>query len=341
MTQTGTKKILDITKNSPAVENLIQTLERRIVGQPEACKAIADVIIQYQAGMCNPFRPAGTLLFMGMTGTGKTATVEAACEALFGNPRACVKIDCVEFQHSHEIAKLVGSPAGYLGHRETPALLNQKRLTEFHTEKLKLGIVLFDEIEKASDEMWQMLLGVMDKATLTLGDTSVVNFSQSIIVFTSNLGARQLSNLIQNKSLGYKPNQPAVLEKTKINEVSIQAARKHFTPEFLNRIDHTVVFNTLTKSDIGKILSLELASVQLTFLKAANVELELEPGVRQALFEEGYSKEYGARNVKRVLEKRLSIPLARLISSVQVNVGDVVVVSEVGKEEFEFSLEEN
>ena len=156
----------------------------------------------FLAGLNPPGRPIGNLLFLGPTGSGKTRVVEAMAESLFGDSRAVIKIDCAEFQHSHEIAKLIGSPPGYLGHRETHPLLTQEALNQWHTEKIKLSLLLFDEIEKASDALWQLLLGILDKATLTLGDNRRVDLSSCIIVMTSNLGATEMNELI-NGSMGF------------------------------------------------------------------------------------------------------------------------------------------
>jgi ATP-dependent Clp protease ATP-binding subunit ClpA len=339
MSTAGTKRVLDLNQRSPEVETLVQTLNKRIVGQPEAVNVLADIVETYQSGLCDPNRPAGAALFMGVTGSGKTATVEAACEALFGSPRACVKIDAAEFQFSHEVAKLVGSPAGYLGHRETPALLNQKRLQAFHTEKLKLGIVLIDEIEKASDALWQLLLGILDKATLTLGDTSVVNFSQSIIVMTSNLGAKDMSRLMLGQGLGYNAEKVVTVDKGKITDIAKQAAVKHFTPEFLNRVDYTVVFNPLTENDIRQVMRIELGLVQKTMWDVGKFVYQLTDLAKEKILEEGFSKEYGARNLKRVIERRVRLPLARLLASKQISQGDCIVVNEIGDEQFEFSVQ--
>jgi ATP-dependent Clp protease ATP-binding subunit ClpA len=336
---TAPKLILDLEKRSPEVAVLVETLNRRIVGQPEAVKVLANIVETYQSGLCDPNRPAGTALFLGVTGSGKTASVEAACEALFGNPRACIKIDAAEYQFSHEVAKLVGSPAGYLGHRETPALLNQKRLQAFHTDKLKLGIVLVDEIEKASDSLWQLLLGVLDRATLTLGDTSVVNFSQSVIVMTSNLGAKEMSKLMLGKGLGYHAESIAPVDKTKIEDIARGAAVKHFTPEFMNRIDYTVVFNPLTEADVRQIMGIELGLVQKAMWAVGQFLYQVTGVAKEKLMEEGFSKEYGAREMKRSIERRIRMPLARLLASGQIAPGDAVVIDEIGEVQFEFSIQ--
>src|SRR5579872_6109540 len=190
------KMILDPTKLGMEAETLEQKLRSRIIGQDAAIREIVDVYQTCVAGMSTPGRPVGNFLFLGPTGSGKTRTVEAVAESLVGDARAVIKVDCAEFQHGHEIAKLIGSPPGYLGHRETHAMLSQEVLNQYHTDTIKLSFVLFDEIEKASDALWNLLLGVLDKATLTLGDNRKVDFSRALIFMTSNLGATEMSALI-------------------------------------------------------------------------------------------------------------------------------------------------
>src|SRR5437879_3109560 len=185
---------LDPDQKSPRAQDFEERLAARIGGQDRAVRRMSGLYQIFLAGMSPPNRPIGTMLFLGPTGSGKTRVIEAAAEVLFGDPNAIVKIDCAEFQHSHEIAKLIGSPPGYLGHRETSPMLTQENLDRMHTEELKLSLILFDEIEKASDSLWQLLLGILDKATLTLGDNRRVDFSRCMIVLTSNLGARVLSD---------------------------------------------------------------------------------------------------------------------------------------------------
>src|SRR5713101_7179941 len=196
------KKVLDPTLTGRDAEDLEASLRRKIVGQDEAIEQIVNIYQTHLAGMCSPGRPIGNFLFLGPTGSGKTRLVEATAESLVGDARAVIKIDCAEFQHSHEIAKLIGSPPGYLGHRETHPLLSQEVLNQFHTDRMKVSFVLFDEIEKASDALWNLLLGVLDKATLTLGDNRRVDFSRDLIFMTSNLGASEM-NSIMRPNLGF------------------------------------------------------------------------------------------------------------------------------------------
>jgi len=337
---TKAKRTLDLSKRSPIAEGLYNTFSKRIIGQSEAVGVLADLVERYMAGLCDPTMPVGSALFLGKTGTGKTASVEALCESLFGSPRACTKLDAGEFIHSHEISKLIGSPSGYLGHRETPALLAQKYLDAWQTDTLKLNVLLVDEVEKASDSFWQLLLGVLDKATLTLGTNERVDFSKTLIIFTSNLGAAEMAKLTKGEGLGFLPESSTTLHEKEIKEISIRAAKKHFTPEFLNRISHTVVFNTLTPKDVWTIMAIELGKAQQSIFNASRAFLYLEPEAKQTIYNEGYSVEYGARAMKRTIERRVTIPMSRLLASNQVAEGETVVISKVAEQEdFEYSVE--
>src|SRR6201989_2685011 len=257
---------LDPDQKSPRAQEFEERLSARIVGQERAVRRMSGLYQIFLAGMNPPNRPIGTMLFLGPTGSGKTRVIEAAAEVLFGDSNAVVKIDCAEFQHSHEIAKLIGSPPGYLGHRETSPMLNQENLDRTHTDDVKLTLVLFDEIEKASDALWQLLLGILDKATLTLGDNRRVDFSRTIVIMTSNLGAREMSELISG-GVGFAPAQGATNRvnsgtEDKICRTAVEAARRKFAPEFMNRIDTVVVFQSLSEDHLRQILDLELQAVQ-------------------------------------------------------------------------------
>src|SRR6266496_4176539 len=242
---------LEADQKGTAANEFEAKLSSRIVGQERAVRQTSDLYQVFLAGMNPPNQPVGTMLFLGPTGSGKTRVVEAAAEVLFGDPNAVVKIDCAEFQHSHEIAKLIGSPPGYLGHRETSPMLTQEYLDRMHTKDTRLSLVLFDEIEKASDSLWQLLLGILDKATLTLGDNRRVDFSRTMVVMTSNLGAREMSELISG-GIGFAPAQRSHgltdwgnKIDDKIQRTAVQAAGRNFAPEFMNRIDKVVVFHSL------------------------------------------------------------------------------------------------
>src|SRR6202046_4529570 len=268
--RTNLATVLDPNRRSNDAGEFDTALRRKIVGQNAALEKVVEIYQMFLAGLNPPGRPVGNLLFLGPTGSGKTRVVEAMSETLFGDSRACIKIDCAEFQHSHEIAKLIGSPPGYLGHRETHPLLTQEALNQWYTEKLKLSILLFDEIEKASDSLWQLLLGILDKATLTLGDNRRVDLSQCVIVMTSNLGASEMNEMISGR-MGFAQT-PAQMDSKldqKIDRTAVEAARRKFSPEFMNRIDKTVVFKTLRDEHLAQILEIELGMVQQRVLMAA------------------------------------------------------------------------
>jgi ATP-dependent Clp protease ATP-binding subunit ClpA len=328
--KTGLCTTLDPHRRSSDAKEFDNAIRRKIVGQDQAVEKVVEIYQMFLAGLNPPGRPVGNLLFLGPTGSGKTRVVESMAEALFGDARACIKIDCAEFQHSHEIAKLIGSPPGYLGHRETHPLLTQEALNQWHTEKLKLSILLFDEIEKASDSLWQLLLGILDKATLTLGDNRRVDLSQCIIIMTSNLGAGEMTNLVQG-GLGFAPERievDAALD-DKISRTAVEAARRKFTPEFMNRIDKAVVFKTLRPEHLQQILEIELGMVQQRILMAAGANqfvFTCTPKVKTLLLDEGTDPKYGARHLKRSIEKNLVFPLANLVATGQVKLGDFVRV---------------
>lgn len=330
-------KRLDPAQTGFEAGKLESDLRKRVIGQDEAIQQIINIYQTDLVGMSSPGRPIGTFLFLGPTGSGKTRTVEATAESLLGDPRAVIKIDCAEFQHSHEIAKLIGSPPGYLGHRETHPLLSQEVLNQFHTEDLKLSFVLFDEIEKASDALWNLLLGILDKATLTLGDNRRVDFSRTLIFMTSNLGAAEM-NSIMRPSLGFAAGESERLWASgvadddlndKISRAGIEAARRKFTPEFMNRIDKTVVFRPLGEAELRRILTLELNMVQHRVLSSSNTApfvFSLTDPASEFLLREGTDLKYGARHLKRAIQRNLVHPLSNLIATGQVRGGDLIRV---------------
>ncbi|HWC77050.1 MAG TPA: AAA family ATPase [Blastocatellia bacterium] len=324
-------KVLDPEARGAAAIRFESGIQSRVIGQDRAIRSITSLYQVFQAGMTNPTRPVGTLLFLGPTGSGKTHVVEAAAEVLTGDRNSVVKIDCAEFQHSHEIAKLIGSPPGYLGHRETSPLLTQENLDKYRTEEAPFTLVLFDEIEKASDALWQLLLGILDKGTLTLGDNRKVDFSQTIIVLTSNLGAKEMSELITG-SIGFAPAKGTSLIENeldqKIYRTASEAARRKFSPEFMNRIDKVVVFRSLKDRELRLILDLELAGVQRRIDEGSGERFvfRVSEGAREFLLREGIEYRYGARHLKRAIERYLVTPLANLSATHQARLGDVVFV---------------
>jgi ATP-dependent Clp protease ATP-binding subunit ClpA len=328
-TQWGHTKKLDTGKRSSVSSHFEDALRHKIVGQEEAVQALADLYQVFCAGLHSPAHPIGNLLFLGPTGSGKTRIVEAAAEILFGDSHAMLKVDCAEFQHSHEIAKLIGSPPGYLGHRETHPLITQEALAKSHTEQLKLSFLLFDEIEKASDSLWQLLLGILDKATLTLGDNRRVDLSQTMIFMTSNLGGAEITELMTGGMGFVQPiDKPVHRLDEKVERAAIEAARRKFSPEFINRLDKLVVFHPLKRDELDEVLEIELGQVQKRVLDSTTRPFlfRVTTEGRQFLLEEGTDQRYGARHLKRAIERYLVCPLSRLLATAQVRSGDVLLV---------------
>jgi ATP-dependent Clp protease ATP-binding subunit ClpB len=329
--------LLDPERKSPRAAEFEEKLSALIVGQERAVRRVSGLFQIYLAGMNNRDRPLGTMLFLGPTGSGKTRVVEAAAEVLFGEPHSVLKIDCAEFQHSHEIAKLIGSPPGYLGHRETSPMFTQENLNKAHTDDTKLTFVLFDEIEKGSDSLWQLLLGILDKATLTLGDNRRIDFSRCVIVMTSNLGAREMSDMIGG-GIGFaapshnghsKPDDEKEEIDTKIYRTALESAKRKFSPEFMNRIDKVVVFRTLQEHHLRRILDIELTAIQDLITTSAGTKFifECNDAAKEFLLQEGLELKYGARHLKRAIERFLVTALSNLVATRQIETGDFITVN--------------
>lgn len=324
---------LDPAALGPASAQLEAYLRANVIGQHEAIRQIVVAWVMHSSGLHPAGRPVANLLFTGPTGVGKTLVVEVLAEALFGSRDAVLKIDCAEFQHSHEIARLVGAPPGYLGHRETPPLLTQEALDRHHTERLRLSLVLFDEIEKASDALWRLLLGVLDKATLTLGDARRVDFSRAMIFLTSNLGGGTIESMLQQR-LGFAP-----ADTVGVKGAGLQAVRRHFSPEFRNRLDAIVVFQPLDRAGLRQVLEIELdrtnRHIAARFSGAKSVQLTEEAKARLA--ESGYEPQFGARHLKRAIEQHIVQPVARLMDSGQVTGGGAIRVDwDAASESFQY-----
>jgi ATP-dependent Clp protease ATP-binding subunit ClpB len=333
MTMEPQRITLDPQRRSADVQEFESRLRSKIIGQGEAVSQVVGIYQTFLAGMATPGRPIANLLLLGPTGSGKTRIVEAAAEILFGGPSAFIKIDCAEFQHSHEIAKLIGSPPGYIGHRETKPAISQEALSQFYTDKLKMSFLLFDEIEKASDALWQLLLGILDKGVLNLGDNTKVDLSHTVVFMTSNLGASEMSRLVSG-GIGFTPVLPATgVEQglaQKISRVAVDAARRRFSPEFMNRIDKVIVFRSLPREHLQEILDLELNEVYARILSSQGEKtfaLHYTPEAKEFLLKEGTDLKYGARHLKRAIERHLVFPLSSLMSTGQIEPGDLITVS--------------
>ena len=320
--------VLDSTLRSSEAVEFEEALRAKIVRQEIAVRTMVNLYQMFFAGLNSPRRPIGSLLFLGPTGSGKTRLVEAAAEILFGDPRAIIKVDCGEFQHSHEISKLVGSPPGYLGHRETHPLITQEALAASHTDKLKLSFLLFDQIEKANDALWQLLLGMLDTATLTLGDNRRVDLSQTVIFMTSNLGGGEIRELMHGR-MGSRPDDKPISNLNEKEEhTAVEAARMKFSPEFMNRLDKIVVFHPLNHEQLAEVLEIELGQLQRRILETHNGRFlfRITDAGRDFLLSEGTDQRYGARHLKRAIERHVVFPLANLFAAGQVKAGDMLCI---------------
>jgi len=308
--------------------DLLEEFMTRVVGQPQALAQIVPYVQMHQAGLSPEGRPAGVFLLLGPTGTGKTRTVEALADVLHGREKHMLKVDCGEFQMEHEVAKLIGAPPGYLGHRETPPMLTQQKLGAVASESSDLALVLFDEIEKAAPSMTRLLMGVLDKAVLRLGDNSTVNFERTLIFLTSNLGAREMRDHIR-PGFGFQAAVSSTGSTHKLHQIGMGAVRRHFAPEFVNRIDSIVTYLPLSEEALADIVDLQIAALELHIenrLGERAFELDVTVAARQFLLEKGTSSEYGARELKRTILRELTQPLAAMVAKGEVAAEAIVRV---------------
>jgi ATP-dependent Clp protease ATP-binding subunit ClpA len=284
----------------------------------------------YEAGLSPEGRPPGVFLLLGPTGTGKTRTVEVLAEALHGSPRNLLRIDCGEYQMEHEVAKLIGAPPGYLGHRETHPVLTQARLAAIASAQSSLSILLFDEIEKAAPSLTRLLLGVLDKAQLRLGDNNVVNFERTMIFLTSNVGARQMQDALR-PGLGFRDPeaQSETLESSRLEGIAARAARRNFAPEFINRVDAVITYQPLDATTLQAILDLQLSEFEQHVknrLGARAFRVNVTRRARLFLLRNSTSPEYGARDLRRAVHRYVAQPVASLVVQKAVRPGGSVRV---------------
>src|ERR1700722_19685672 len=306
-------------------EDLSRLLSQKVIGQPNATRIIVPYIQMFQAGLSPEGRPVGIFLLLGPTGTGKTKTVEALAEVLHGSAKNVLKVDCGEFQMEHEVAKLIGAPPGYLGNRETQPMLSQQKLTSVTSDQCALSLVLFDEIEKAAPSLTRLLLGVLDKGILRLGDNSSVNFEKCLIFLTSNLGAREMMKEI-NPDFGFQAGNRPVTEDIsgKLKNIGLAAVRKKFSPEFVNRIDSVITYQPLTAASLSAIVDHQITDLQAhvnTRLGNRCFTIEVPFETRQWLIEKGTSQEYGARELNRTIHRHLTQPLATMVATGGIDTG--------------------
>jgi ATP-dependent Clp protease ATP-binding subunit ClpA len=326
------------TRRADAHSGLLQQLTKRVVGQAHALTEIVPYVQMHQAGLAPEGRPAGVFLLLGPTGTGKTRTVEVLADVLHGSERHMLRVDCGEFQMEHEVAKLVGAPPGYLGHRETPPMLTQQKLSSVASESCGLSLILFDEIEKAAPSMTRLLLGVLDKATLRLGDNNTVNFERTLIFLTSNVGSREIRKEIA-PDFGFESMTPRAAASTKgaahrLDAVGMRAVKRRFPPEFVNRIDAVITYRPLDKAALRTIVDQQIEALRRHIgnrLGERAFVLEVSDSARRFLLEKGTSDEYGARELKRTILRKITQPLAAMVANREVEPGAVVRAEAAGE----------
>src|SRR5258708_2299991 len=313
------------------MEDLSAVLSQKVVGQPAATRVIVPYIQMFQAGLAPEGRPVGVFLLLGPTGTGKTKTIEALADVLHGSEKNVLKVDCGEFQMEHEVAELIGGPPGYLGHRETQPMLNQQKLNAATSEHSNLSIILFDEIERAASSLQRLLLGVLDKATLKLGDNTTVNFERSLIFMTSNLGAKSMMRELRPdfgfEKLIAREDRPDL--NGKLQKIGMSAVRRRFSPEFVNRIDAVVTYQPLNQQALAAIVEHQLSDLQQHVNKRLGpraFRIATTRAARQFLLRKGTSVEYGARELKRTVLRLITQPLAALVSGSRIEPGSRVMI---------------
>ena len=320
---------VDPERMTVQAERLEQHLTRNVIGQERAIRELVKAYENYEAGINDPTKPLASLLFLGPTGSGKTRSLEVFCEYFWGKSNALIKIDCAEFTHSHELSKIIGSPPGYLGHKETQARICKQRLEEHWTDAApKFSVILFDEIEKAHPDFHQLMLGVMDKGILTLGNNDVVDLKKCFLVMTSNLGAKTVAKHLNNQGLGYtrKETTNDTVDQA-VYKTSMECVKKFFEPEFINRIDRTIVFRSLSEESIRSILDIELDRVQRRLNDNKKfIIVGCSKAAKDKLIEEGINLEFGARELRRAIERFLVNKLSRIIATKQVEDGDLIQV---------------
>jgi ATP-dependent Clp protease ATP-binding subunit ClpC len=337
---------LDESKVPDEVQKLEEYLRSKVIGQDRAIKQFVRAYEVFLSEMKHPDRPLGVLLFLGPTGVGKTRLVEVFAEYLWKSKDALIKLNCAEFQAAHEISKVIGAPPGYVGHKEVKEnddkqIFTKTRIEKYWNQGPKFTPILFDEIEKAHSAFHKLLLGIFDRGELTTGHNEKIDFRNTLIVMTSNLGAKDVNSFLGDRRYGFQTTSSQTSDQVdqEIYKISKEAVKSFFDPEIVNRIDRTVVFRPLNSDDLGKILNIELDRIQERIIAANKIIiLDVSQRAKNCLLSEGTSKEYGARELSRTIERLLVSKLTRAFSTRQAINGDMVL-ADVEQESKEVSLE--
>lgn len=322
------RETLDPSLKCEDTHKFYTKLKGKVIGQDEALEKAASIIQTFKAGFNQKGKPLAVVMYLGPTGTGKTLTVESVAECLFGNSKAFFKMDCAEFQTPSSVATLLGASPGYIGFKQSEPFISQEKLNRYQTKEFPINIMLLDEVEKAHESVIQLFLGVLDKATLKTNTGEQIDFSNTIIFMTSNLGAVEISDA-DKSGLGFV-NKSSKKTEDAVKKAAISAMEKFFSREFANRLDHVIVFNSLTQTSIKKILDLELLSVRKRIFAAKAVSkftFICTKSVEEFILSKGYNPRYGARELRRIISKYVTDPLASLMMSSQVCFGDLVILS--------------
>lgn len=314
-------------EESRRLAKLEQILHKRVIGQDEAVKAVARAIRRGRVGLKDPNRPIGSFLFLGPTGVGKTELSKALAEAVFGTEQAMIRVDMSEYMEKHSVSKMIGSPPGYVGYEEGGQLSEKVRRNPY-------SVILFDEIEKAHPDVFNILLQVLDDGHITDAQGRKVDFKQTCIIMTSNAGAQ---SIVEPKRLGFLSEEDAKKDYEYMKGQVMEEVRRMFKPEFLNRIDETIVFHQLTKQDMKKIISILLKDLIGRCKTQMDIELKIRDAVKDHLVDTSYDSKYGARPLKRAIQNQLEDPLAEAILSGTIKKGDTVAVG-IRKKEIKFSV---
>ena len=308
-------------EESEKLIKLEETLHQRVVGQDEAVTAVAKAIRRGRVGLKDPKRPIGSFLFLGPTGVGKTELSKTLADALFGNENALIRVDMSEYMEKHSVSKMIGSPPGYVGYEEGGQLSEKVRRNPY-------SVVLFDEIEKAHPDVFNILLQILDDGMVTDSTGRKINFKNTIIIMTSNAGAQ---NIVTPKNLGFSAQSDAKASHENMKNKVMDEVKNIFKPEFLNRIDEMIVFHMLGKEETLKIVDIMLAVINKRIGEQLNMHLEMSADAKELLAEKGYDEKYGARPLKRAIQSMVEDELAEEILEGRIKAGDTVIVKALDK----------